>query len=323
LPSGISVIVPVFNSAEILPELVDRLHHVLQALGCPFEVILVDDASRDDSFRAMLAIAAERSWVQPIELTRNYGQHNAVLCGIRAARFDRIITMDDDLQHPPEVIPQLLAALDDDHDVVYGTPLRQQHGLWRDVASWITKLVLQHAMGSEVARNISSLRAIRTELREAFAAFQGPYVSIDVLLTYGTTRFGAVAVEHRRRHSGQSNYTFRKLMRHAVNMLTGFSTMPLRLVTVIGFGCMFLGCGQLAYVLGRYFLAGGSVPGFAFLASSLSIYSGAQLFAVGVLGEYLARIYSRSLDRPSYLVRRRPWASSSAKAADDSSRRAA
>jgi len=151
---------------------------------------------------------------------RNYGQHNALLCGIRAAKYDLVVTMDDDLQHPPEEIPRLLARLEEGFDVVYGAPKAEQNGLMRALASRITRLALSAAVGSDVAKNVSAFRAFPTQLREAFAAYQSPFVSIDVLLTWATTRFGATAVAFQPRHSGASNYTFTKLVRHAFDMMT-------------------------------------------------------------------------------------------------------
>jgi undecaprenyl-phosphate 4-deoxy-4-formamido-L-arabinose transferase len=233
---------------------------------------------------------------------RNYGQHNALLCGIRTAKYEVIVTMDDDLQHPPEEIPRLLARLHEGFDVVYGAPKTERHGLLRALASRITRLVLSTAIGSEIAKNVSAFRVFRTRLREAFADYQSPFVSIDVLLTWATTRFGAISVPFQPRHSGSSNYTVGKLARHALDMMTGFSTAPLQLASLIGFSCTLFGIGVFFYVIGRYFLEG-SLPGFPFLASIIAIFSGAQLFALGVIGEYLARMHFRSMKRPAYVVR--------------------
>ena len=159
--------------------------------------------------------------VRGIRMSRNYGQHNALLCGIRAARYPIIVTLDDDLQNPPEEIHKLIAALDEGADVVYGTPENEQHGFLRDQSSRITKLALQGAMGAETARHVSAFRAFRTRLRDAFATYRGPYVSIDVLLTWGTTKFSHIPVRHEPRAMGASNYTVRKLVTHAFNMMTG------------------------------------------------------------------------------------------------------
>jgi glycosyltransferase involved in cell wall biosynthesis len=299
----ISVVVPVYNSEKSLPELLHRLDLMLNPISERFEVILVNDCSRDLSWDCIGALKAQYPWLQGLDLMRNYGQHNALLAGIRAARYEVIVTLDDDLQNPPEEIPALLEKLNEGYDVVYGTPQREQHGLWRDLASQITKLTLQEAMGIKAARHVSAFRVFRTVLRNAFIDYQGPYVSIDVLLTWGTTRFAAVRIRHDPRLVGQSNYTFRKLVIHALNMMTGFSTWPLQVASLIGFAFTLFGICILLYVLGYYVINGGSVPGFPFLASIIAIFSGAQLFALGIIGEYLARMHFRMMDRPPYVVR--------------------
>jgi glycosyltransferase involved in cell wall biosynthesis len=300
---NISLIVPVYNSEATLEELIGRLSSVLEASLDAFEIILVNDGSRDNSWHGIVELAAADPCVRGIDLMRNYGQHNALLCGARAAKYEVIITMDDDLQHPPEEIPKLLDKLAEGYDVVYGTPQKEQHGLWRNLASQVTKLALQSSMGVKTARNVSAFRAFRTPVRDAFANYQGPFVSIDVLLTWGTTRFAATPVRHDPRQIGASNYTFRKLASHALDMMTGFSILPLQLASLVGFCFTLFGLGVLVYVLGRYVIEGGSVPGFPFLASTIAIFSGAQLFALGIMGEYLARVHFRTMERPAYVIR--------------------
>jgi undecaprenyl-phosphate 4-deoxy-4-formamido-L-arabinose transferase len=304
LPLGISVVVPVFNSQATLAELIARLEKVLLTSAGAYEVILVNDGSRDESWRIIGDLSAQHPWIRGLDLMRNYGQHNALLCGIRLARFGVIVTLDDDLQNPPEEIPALLAKLNEGLDVVYGKPEALHHGLLRNLASLITKAVLKGAMGADTARNISAYRDFRTVLREAVATYRSPFVSIDVLLTWGTTRFAAVAVKHEARAVGKSNYTLRKLLVHAMNLVTGFSTWPLQLASFVGFGFTVLGLLVLLYVVGRYVIdPSKSVQGFPFLASIIAIFAGAQLFALGVIGEYLARLHFRTMDRPTYAVR--------------------
>lgn len=299
----ISVVVPVYNSEGTLVELVRRLQTVLPTLASAFEIILVNDGSHDRSWQVIGDLVAEYPSVCGINLMRNYGQHNALLAGIRAANYDLVVTLDDDLQNPPEEVSKLVKKLTEGHDVIYGAPAHEQHGLWRDLASRITKLALQASMGAETARKVSAFRVFRTRLRDAFADYHSPFLSIDVLLTWGTTRFSFVPVRHDPRTMGVSNYTVGKLITHAVNMITGFSTLPLQMASLIGFGFTLFGLGVLAYVLGRYLLQGTSVPGFPFLASVIAIFSGAQLFALGIIGEYLARMHFRMMERPTYTVR--------------------
>jgi glycosyltransferase involved in cell wall biosynthesis len=302
LPS-VSVVVPAYKSALSLPELVRRLEPVLASAASDYELILVDDGSGDGTWQAIEDLAKSHEWVRGVRLMRNYGQHNALLCGIRRARYELTLTLDDDLQHPPEEIPKLLKELGPDIDVVYGTPAVEQHGLWRDMATQVTKFALQSAMGAPIARKAGAFRVFRTQLRDAFANYDAPYVSVDVLLTWSTTRFAAIRVRHEPRTIGVSNYTFRKLVVHALNMLTGFSTWPLRLASLIGFFFTLMGTVALFYVVIRFFIQGGSVPGFSFLASMIAIFSGAQLFALGVIGEYLGRMHARSMQQPTYTVR--------------------
>jgi glycosyltransferase involved in cell wall biosynthesis len=301
---SISVVVPVYGDGAALPELASRLTLVFGAeTGVRWELILVNDGSPGDCWKLIQNMAGTLQNVRGINLMRNYGQHNALLCGIRAAKMPVIVTLDDDLQHPPEEIPLLLRELAKGADVVYGSPAHQKHGLWRDMASAMTKLALQSVMGVDVARNVGAFRAFRTKLRHAFDRYENSFVSIDVLLTWATTRFSSVTVRHDARRFGASNYTFRKLLGHALNMITGFSALPLQLASLIGFAFTILGILVLLYVLGRYLIQGGAVPGFPFLASIIALFSGAQLFALGILGEYVARIHSRTMDRPSYVIR--------------------
>jgi len=302
-PWQVSVVIPVYLSESILPELVRRLECVLAANADEFELILVNDGSPDGSWNVICDLARQHSWICAINLMRNYGQHNALLCGIRAARYSVIITMDDDLQHPPEEIPMLLAKLATGYDVVYGSPQQQQHGLGRDFASWITKQALQNVMGAEIARHVSAFRAFRREVTRAFAHYTGAFVSIDVLLTWGTNRFSLIRVQHEQRKAGVSGYTIRKLVTHAMNMMTGFSSVPLQFASIVGFLFTLFGVGVLTFVIGRYLLFGGSVPGFPFLASIIALFSGAQLFALGIIGEYLARMHFSMMERPSYVAR--------------------
>ncbi|MCI5156938.1 MAG: glycosyltransferase [Candidatus Electrothrix sp. AUS1_2] len=298
----LSTVVPVFCSEDTVAHLYRRIIDSLEPIQKEFELILVEDAGGDFSWEQILKLSRIDSRVRGIQLARNSGQHNALLCGIRAARGEIVITLDDDLQNPPEEIPRLLSELDKGYDVVYGTPQHEQHGFFRNQASRITKLVLQRAMGAETARKVSSFRALRTDVRDAFKSYQSSMVNIDVLLTWGTCRFSSVTVKHNARLAGESGYTLRKLITHAFDMITGFSTLPLQFASVLGIVFGFFGFVVLAYIIGRYLISGVTVPGFPFLASIVAIFSGVQLFALGIFGEYLARMYLRSMERPSYSI---------------------
>lgn len=203
LESGLSIVIPVYRADATLRPLADRIEQALAEFPHPFELLLVNDNSPDGSAAVIDTLAAEKPWIRGVHLMRNYGQHNAILAGIRQARFDRLVTMDDDLQHPPEAIPALLRKLDEGFDVVYAPPLKEYHGALRDVASRMTKTLLKHALGITVARDVASFRAFRTDLREAFADYHNPAVFIDVLLTWATTSFTAMPVQHETGEGGR------------------------------------------------------------------------------------------------------------------------
>jgi glycosyltransferase involved in cell wall biosynthesis len=298
----VSVIVPVYRSEQTLPDLYWQLVAAMTEITAVFEIIFVEDGGGDGSWSIIAGLGRDDHRVRGIRMSRNYGQHNALLCGIRAARHDIILTMDDDLQHPVSEIAPMLAALTPDYDVVYGAPETEQHGFLRNVASRLTKIALTSAMGAETARKVSAFRVFRTGLRDGFRDYRSPYVSIDVLLTWTTSRFTAIKVRHTPRAAGVSGYTASKLTRHAFDLITGFSSLPLQVASIIGFVFVVFGMSILAYVLINYMIYQSAVPGFAFLASIISIFSGAQLFALGIFGEYLARMHFRSMGRPAYVI---------------------
>ncbi|HEX7975616.1 MAG TPA: glycosyltransferase family 2 protein [Anaerolineales bacterium] len=299
---SLSVVIPVYNSEGILNNLISRLGKALPELSSLYEVVLVNDGSRDGSWKEICKLKEDYPWIVGINLMRNYGQHNALLCGIRAARNEVIITMDDDLQHPPEEMHKLLEKLAEGYDVVYGIPNKLPHSWWRNMFSVFTKRTLAYIMDIKTIRDISSYRAFNTRLRKAFEAYQNPTVEIDVLLSWGTSSFVTVPVDLLPREIGRSNYNFYKLYQMAMVVLTGYSTFPLRVTSLIGFLFTLIGIGVFLYVIGVYFFVG-SVPGFPFLAAIVSMFSGTQLFALGIIGEYLSRVFDRSVDRPVYIVR--------------------
>ena len=300
---SLSIVIPVYNSEKSLPLLLDSLNKNLPEMASEYEVILINDGSQDRSWMVVQELVSKYKNVIGTNMMRNYGQHNALLCGIRQAKYDIVVTLDDDLQHDPALIPVLLAKLDEGNEVVYGAPAAEKHGIWRDLASVITKATLSTVMNAKSARHVSAFRVFYTYLRDAFANYQGPSVSLDVLLTWGTSKFGYVEIPHHKREIGKSNYTFRKLVVHALNLLTGFSTIPLRLATGIGFLFLFFGVVIFLYVLIRFLIQGGVVPGFTFLASVIVIFSGVQLFTLGIMGEYMARMHFRLMDKPTYTVK--------------------
>ena len=296
---AVSVVVPVYRGAATLGELVERLVQVLEA---PCEIILVNDASPDESWSVIRALVAQYDCVRGIDLMKNSGQHNALLCGVRAARNDVIVTMDDDLQHPPELIPDLIAKLEEGYDLVYCVAVEEPRGWLRNFMSKTVKRVVLHYVSGQDTQ-ISSFRAFRTSLRRAFEQVNHPSVFLDLMLSWGARRIGEVRLPHDERHVGESSYTLRRLIRHAMNMLTSYSVLPLHLASWLGFVITGFGLLVLAATLVNFLVYGRVVPGFTFLSSILAIFSGTQLFSIGILGLYLARMYEGMMAKPPYVVR--------------------
>ncbi|MSR21880.1 MAG: glycosyltransferase [Gemmatimonadetes bacterium] len=297
-----SVVVSVFNSEAGLNELIRRLEPVLSNLTDQHELILVNDGSADRSWDVIQRLAREHPWVRGIDLMRNYGQHNALLAGINSARFDTIVTMDDDLQHPPEEIPRLLDTLNEGYDVVYGRPRKRSHSLWRNLASRLIKSVLKVTLGAEMGSHSSAFRAFRAPLRRGFTSFAGAQLSIDVLLSWSSKRVTHVLVEHDPRRIGTSGYSLSRLMVLALELLTGYSALPLRIASLMGLSTSVVGLVMFAYVVVRRFTQTNYTPGFAFLAAEIAFFAGMQMFAIGVIGEYIAKLHFRTMGKPPYVV---------------------
>jgi undecaprenyl-phosphate 4-deoxy-4-formamido-L-arabinose transferase len=302
---SLSIVVPCFRSVATLRPLVTGIATALAGHG-RYEVILVVDDDEERTWAMATELAAHDPAVRAIRLSRNYGQHNAIVAGVRAARHDVLITMDDDLQHPPSQIPVLLRALTPDIDLVYGVPRAEEHHALRSLASQAVKWGLARTLRIRDARSVSAFRAFRAHLTPAFDGVSGPHASIDVALSWATTRVTATTVQMRRRVDGRSGYTFATLLRHAGNMVFGFSTSPLRLVTVVGLAVGLVGLVLFAKLTYAYFSGATTVAGFTTIASMVALFAAAQLVALGVLGEYVGRIHTGGMGRPTYIIRE--WA---------------
>lgn len=300
--TGVSVVIPVYRAERTLPELYRQLAETMPALTAAFEIVFVEDGGDDGSWALIGEIAGRDPRVRGIRMSRNFGQHAALLAGIRAARYSLVLTIDDDLQHPVSEIRPMLAALGPDHDVVYGVPEVTQHNLPRAAASYLIRVALARAMGVRTAHHVSAFRLFRTRLRDGFAAFRSPNVSIDVLLSWVTTRVTTLPVRHAPRAAGRSGYSLIRLLQHAIDLTIGFSVLPLRLASIVGLVSVTFGLAILLFVLVDDLIHGGAVPGFAVLAAMIAMFSGVQLLALGIVGEYVARMYSRSMNRPTYLI---------------------
>jgi undecaprenyl-phosphate 4-deoxy-4-formamido-L-arabinose transferase len=302
-PIDVSVVVPVYRSAGMLPVLTARLVAVLDGTGLRYELVFVDDSSPDDAWAILQRLRAEYPGrIVAIQLMRNYGQHNAQMCGFRHARGRFIVTMDDDLQHPPEEIPKLLEAIQNSGlDLVYGAYGSKRHAALRNLSSWLVNAFYRMVFKTGVT--VTSFRIMRRELLESIFYYSLNFTFIDGLLAWSTNRVGEVPVEHRPRAEGRSSYSLSKLMVLAFNLFTNFSLLPLQCVTTCGFLSAAGGLGLAAFYLIQYMLSNIVVPGYASTIIAVLVLGGVQLLSLGIIGEYLGRLHLNVNRKPQYVVR--------------------
>ncbi len=300
----ISVVVPVYRSADTLREVVRRLRAVLDGCRRSYEIIFVDDSSPDDSWKVLLDLQRENAHrIVLVQLMRNFGQHNALMCGFRHSRGRFVLTMDDDLQNPPEEIPRLLSAIEGSgNDLVYGVPDLKKHHAVRNAGSALVTAFYRRVFRSAVQP--TSFRIVRRELVDAVLSYALNYTFIDGLLAWNTQRIGEVTVEHHERAVGRSGYSAGKLLVLALNLFTNFSLLPLQAVSLLGFIAASGGLMVGAYYLIAYLAAAISVPGYASTITAILVLGGIQLLALGVIGEYLGRLHLNVNRKPQYTVRK-------------------
>lgn len=301
----ISIVIPCYKSAQSLPELIRQINGIeTSSIGkdCQIEVIMVVDGSPDDTLQVAIQLAEVNQNLRVLGLTRNFGQHNAIMAGLRSARGEIIVTLDDDLQHRPNEIPNLIAPITkNSFDLVYGVPWVEEHNIARSFASRMIKKMLR-ASGVTHAEFVGAFRAFRATLINGFANVSDSNVNVDVLLSWTTTRVVPVKVHMDHRQLGKSSYNLAKLLRHSLNMITGYGVGPLKLATLVGFGAGILGLGILGWEIVRYFLGFNTVEGFTTISGLVSLFAGTQLITIGIMGEYVGRLFFRSMGKPMYLV---------------------
>jgi polyisoprenyl-phosphate glycosyltransferase len=300
---ALSIVVPVYNSAATLPQLLERLVHAIDPLTREYEIVLVDDGSRDESWAVLQSLRARYGdHMVAIQLMRNYGQHNALMCGLGVARGEYVVTMDDDLQNPPEEIPRLLAHIRDGGlDLVYGCPSDRSHAAWRNLGSRIVWHFYRTVFRNPVTP--TPFRIMRLQLARSVMFYDLNFTYLDGLLAWCTGKIGGVDVEHHPRAQGSSGYSLGKLLGLALNLYTNFSLIPLQLVSALGVVTAASGFLVGIYYLFQFFASSIAVPGFASTIIAILILGGAQLLALGVIGEYLGRLHLNVNRKPQYVVR--------------------
>jgi glycosyltransferase involved in cell wall biosynthesis len=299
---ALSIVIPVYNGARSIGPLVEAL----DSLDVPggLEIVLVYDGSPDDSLAVCRGlIATTRAPLTVIEHSRNYGEHNAILTGLRHARGRHIITMDDDLQNPPsEVVKLWRHARDSGRQVVYTYYDRKEHAWWRNLGSRFTNWCADRLLDKPPGLYLSSFRCMTAFVAQQILRYGGPYPYVDGLILQVTQDLDRLPVLHLPRAEGRSSYTFRRLVRLWLNMFVNFSVMPLRLSTLLGFAVSAIGLIIALIVVGEA-LFGETPPGWASLMAAFLLVSGVQLLMVGMIGEYLGRLTLSINQKPQATVK--------------------
>lgn len=296
-----SIVIPVYNSARILPKLYDRLTRVLKSLDSNYEIIFVDDGSHDNTWEVLENIFKGDSRVKVVRLSKNFGQHNATMAGFHHAQGEYVITMDDDLQHPPEEIPRLIAEIEKGYDIVYGLYKIKKHGIGRNLGSRIIRYYYRKVF--KVSTSTSSFRILRKSIIERLLEYNKSFIYIDGLIAWTTDYISTLIIKHERREQGRSGYSFNKLIGLAMNMMTTFSLVPLKLASVLGL--IFSSAGFLLaifYLIKKIFF-GVAEPGFTSIIIAITFFAGVQLLTLGIIGEYLGRLHLNINERPQFVER--------------------
>lgn len=300
----VSVVVPVYNSSATLRTLLERLTKTFKALDLHYELVLIDDGSPDGSWEALERLRHDfGAHLVAIQLMRNYGQHNALMCGLRQSRGRFVVTMDDDLQNPPEEIPKLLDRIHSSGvDLVYGCPIGRSHASWRNMGAKIVWHFYRTVFKNPITP--TPFRIMRRELVESVSFYDLNFTYLDGLLAWCTKRIDSVEVEHHARSEGRSGYSVSKLLALALNLYTNFSLLPLQVVTILGLVASASGFAVGIYYIFQSMMSNIAVPGYASTIVAVLILGGVQLLALGVIGEYLGRLHLNVNRKPQYLVRK-------------------
>ncbi|MDG2385626.1 MAG: glycosyltransferase family 2 protein [Pirellulaceae bacterium] len=299
----LSIVIPVYQSASTLQRLFEQLMGELDQLQLNYQLVFVEDGSPDNSWDLLKDLQRQApDRVVAIQLMKNFGQQNAIMCGLHHADGRLIVTMDDDLQNPPSEIHKLIEAIAEQRaDLVYGQYVSKKHVVFRNIGSAMVNGFYRLVFPSKVT--VTSFRIMRRELAKSILGYTLNYTFIDGLLAWNTDRIGGVDVEHHSRMVGRSGYSLKKLVVLALNLFTNFSLLPLQFVSALGFVFALGGLLGGAFYFVMYLVGQISVPGYASIIVALSIFAGIQLLALGMIGEYVGRLHLNVNQKPQFVQR--------------------
>jgi glycosyltransferase involved in cell wall biosynthesis len=299
----LSIVVPVYRSAECLPELARRVHLALDGRVRSYELILVNDCSPDGSWDVVCTLARTHPFVVGLNLRKNVGQDNAIMAGLHHAKGASVVIMDDDLQHDPADIPSLLNALAPDVDVVYAAFNHKRQAMWKNLGSWFNDRVAVFALGKPRDVYLSPFKAMRREVVDEIVKYDGPFTYVDGIIFGVTSRIAQVAASHTKRFAGESNYTLPRSIMVWLKLATGFSVMPLRIAMLVGGAIAFF-----SFVMGTFYIVQALVlsrepSGYPSLIVTIFFMGGIQLLALGAVGEYVGRVFLTQSKLPQFTVK--------------------
>lgn len=302
---SVSILIPVYKNEGGLEELVKRIAASMAASSYAqsFELILIDDCSPDNSWQVIQSLAATHPFLQGATLSRNFGQHNAIMAGLNLVQGRYIVLMDDDLQHPPEAIPSMINELVAGADVCYTRYANRQHAAWKVAGSKFNDLMASWLLSKPKGLYLSSFKALKRGIVDQIRCHEGPFAYLDGLILDITRRITSVEIQHGTRAYGEGNYSLKKSISLWLRMVTGTSIVPLRLVTIMGSVVALLGFLGALFIIIAKLLYPDESKGWASIIVTILLTSGLQTMFVGILGEYLGRIHLRLNNKPQYLFR--------------------
>ncbi len=298
---SLSIVIPVYNASSTIVDLVEELNQLY--LSQDLEIVLVNDCSKDNTDSICKDLVKKYNHLKYISLRKNYGEHNAVICGLNFVTKEVTVIMDDDFQNPPSEVQKLYVEMMKGHDVVYSKYKRKEHTPFRNFGSWMNHLVSGFLLSKPKGLYLSSFKAISLEVVKEIVKYKGPFPYIDGLVLRVTNSIGTVETEHASRKTGSSNYTFKKLVSLYLNMFCNFSVKPLRIITGIGFFAFVLGVLFSILFVVEKFLRPDTPLGWASIITSVFIFSGIQLIFLGLMGEYLGKLYLSENQTPQWTIK--------------------
>ena len=305
----LSIVVPVYCSEKILPQLVEQIHAEMckEGLENSFELLLVNDASSDNSWQVIQSLAKSYKFIKGVSLRCNFGQHNAIMAGLHHISGDFVILMDDDLQHPPQALGDILRALKDGHDVCYTTYLNRQHAYWKKLGSQFNDWVATLLLGKPKGLYLSSFKGLRKGIVQDIIRYDGPYAYIDGLILDVTQSITTICIKHQARPEGEGNYNLGRSLSLWMKMATSFSVLPLRLATYAGFIFSALSLVMIVFIVVQKFLHPEYPRGWTSLIATILLVGGVQTLCIGMIGEYLGRTYLKLNRKPQFAIGATTW----------------